>query len=314
MDVYSIGEMVIDFTPGEEEASYIRNAGGAPANMAIAVARNGLSAGMLCSVGDDDFGRFLQETLRSNGVKVLKPELCRKAVTTMAFVSLDEDGDRSFVFARKPGADMFLTGSDVRPEDIEDAVFVHAGSCSLSAAPADDATRKALRLGHELGRLVSFDVNYRELLWGGDRDACTERVLEILPYVDLLKVSQEETEMFGGPQSVPDLMEEYSITAVVETLGKRGARCYFGDAILDVSGRPANCVDATAAGDSFWGGVLSSLRQQGITEAAQLTDEILREALHYGNAAGGLCVQHKGAICAIPTRDDIVTFLREARF
>lgn len=312
MDVYSIGEMVIDFTPGLEEASYIRNAGGAPANLAISVAKNGLSAGMLCSVGNDDFGRFLQETLRENGVKILKPELCSEAVTTMAFVSLDAEGDRSFVFARKPGADMFLTDADVRPEDIEDAVIVHAGSCSLSAPTSDAATRKALRLGHELGRLVSFDVNYRDLLWNGDEEACKESVLEILPYVDILKISEEEAQMFGGPQAIADLMQKYGITAVVETLGKRGSRCYFGDAIIDVSGRPAECVDATAAGDAFWGGFLSSLRHQGITDAAQLTDEILREALHYGNASGGLCVQCKGAICAIPSADDVRAYLKEA--
>lgn len=314
MDVYSIGEMVIDFTPGQEEASYIRNAGGAPANLAISVVKNGLSAGMLCSVGDDDFGRFLQETLRSNGVEILKPELCQEAVTTMAFVTLDADGDRSFVFARKPGADMFVTEDDVRREDIENAVIVHAGSCSLSKSPADIATRKALRLGHELGRLVSFDVNYRDLLWDGDVDACTEDVREILPYVDILKISDEETQMFGGPTAIPDLMRRYGITAVVETLGKRGARCYFDDGIIDVPARPADCVDATAAGDAFWGGFLSSLRHQGVTQADQLTNEILREAMHYGNASGGLCVQCKGAICAIPTRDEVLGYLEGAQY
>ena len=314
MDVYSIGEMVIDFTPGEEEASYIRNAGGAPANLAISVARNGLSAGMLCSVGEDDFGRFLQDTLREHGVEVLKPERCSEAVTTMAFVSLNDEGERTFVFARKPGADMFLCEDDVREEDIDRSVIVHGGSCSLSKPSADAATRKALRLGHERGRLVSFDVNYRDLLWDGDEAACAAAVREVLPYVDLLKVSDEEVRLFGGSQAIPELMEQYDITAVVETLGSRGARCYLGDAILDVSGRPANCVDATAAGDAFWGGVLASLRQQGVTEKSQLTDEVLRQALHYGNASGGLCVQCKGAICALPSREEIVSYLDEANF
>lgn len=171
--------MVIDFTPGKEESSYIRNAGGAPANLAISVVRNGLSAGMLCSVGNDDFGRFFQNTLREHGVEILRPALCDEAVTTMAFVSLAPDGDRSFVFARKPGADMFLTKDDVREENIRRAVIVHAGSCSLSGGSAAQATKKALRLGHETGRLVSFDVNYRDLLWNGDEKACRRAVEEV---------------------------------------------------------------------------------------------------------------------------------------
>lgn len=314
MDVYSIGEMVIDFTPGQEEASYIRNAGGAPANVAISVSKNGLSSGMLCSVGDDDFGRFLQDTLKENDVKVLKPERCKEAVTTMAFVTLDPDGDRSFMFARKPGADMFLREEDVRPEEIENAVIVHAGSCSLSKPPADKAVKKALRLGHEMDRLVSFDVNYRDLLWDGDMEACASSIREILPYVDIMKISEEETGMFGGPQAIPDLMQEYGLTAVVETLGGRGARCYFEDAIIDVPALPANCVDATAAGDAFWGGFLSSLRLQGVTEASQLTNEILREAMHYGSASGGLCVQRKGAIRAIPTRKEILESMEGVQY
>ena len=118
MDLYSIGEMVIDFIPGSESASYIRNAGGAPANVAVACAKNGLEAGMCCCVGDDDFGVFLMETLTRYHVRPLRTELCKDAITTMAFVTLDDEGDRSFTFARKPGADMFLQEEDVRYEDI----------------------------------------------------------------------------------------------------------------------------------------------------------------------------------------------------
>ena len=108
MDLYSIGEMVIDFIPGSEPASYIRKAGGAPANVAIAVAKNGLNAAMACKVGEDDFGRFLMDTLKAYNVTAATPELCKEAVTTMAFVTLAENGERRFTFARKPGADMML--------------------------------------------------------------------------------------------------------------------------------------------------------------------------------------------------------------
>ena len=159
MDLYSIGEMVIDFIPGSEPASYIRKAGGAPANVAIAVRKNGLGASMCSKVGDDDFGRFLVDTLKEYDVKVACPELCKDAITTMAFVTLADDGDRRFTFARKPGADMMLREEEVLESDIDDSAIVHAGSCSLSAQPVASATVRALRLRHEHGKLVSFTAD-----------------------------------------------------------------------------------------------------------------------------------------------------------
>lgn len=305
MDLFSIGEMVIDFIPGNEPGSYIRNAGGAPANVAIAVARNGLDAGMCCSVGEDDFGRFLMSTLQECDVKALRPQLCKEAITTMAFVTLAPDGDRSFTFARKPGADMFLSEEDVKEEDIADAAIIHAGSCSLSASPVAEATVRALRLGREKNKLVSFDVNYRNLMWNDDQDACTAKVFEILPYVDLLKISEEEVEMMGGEKALPALMERFGLTLIVETLGGDGARCFFQGKVLEIPGRKAVCVDATGAGDAFWGGFLSSLRIQGVEQASQITEEILRRAMEYGNIAGWICVQSKGAIPSLPTRQQI---------
>ncbi len=309
MDLYSIGEMVIDFIPGSEEASYIRNAGGAPANVAFAVQRNGLEAGMCCSVGDDDFGRFLVQTLKENHVRVLHPQLCADAVTTMAFVTLAPDGDRSFTFARKPGADMFLSEEDVKEADIRESVIVHAGSCSLSAAPVDAATVRALRLGRELGKLVSFDVNYRDVMWNGEQNACAQRVREILPYVDILKISEEEAPMLGGEDALFDCMEKNGVTLAVETLGAKGARCFFQGEKLEVPGRKAACVDATGAGDAFWGGFLSSLRIQGVSKASELTSEIVRRAIEYGNISGWICVQSKGAIASLPTRAQIEQYL-----
>ncbi len=139
MDFITIGEMLIDFLPGQEEGSYIRNAGGAPGNVAISAARNGLKAGMYCKVGNDDFGKFLLDTLRENHVTPLAPEMTDDAVTTMAFVSLNEYNDRSFTFARKPGADMLLSKSEIKDEDLKDCRLFQAGSLTLSAGPAVEA-------------------------------------------------------------------------------------------------------------------------------------------------------------------------------
>lgn len=308
MDLYSIGELLIDFIPGSEPFSYIRKAGGAPANVAIAAARNGLKAGMCCSVGEDDFGHFLMDTLKENGVTAYHPQLCSEAVTTMSIVTLAPDGDRSFTFVRKPGADMLLEEADVKEADIDDCVIVHAGSVTLSATPVDKATVRALRLGHEKGKLVSFDVNYRSTMWD-TKDDCTAYVKKILPYVDLLKISDEEVDMLGGEENVPAVMAQYGITAVVETLGSKGARCFFGGEQFEVPGRKAVCVDATGAGDAFWGGFLSSLRIQGMEKAGQLTRDVLEKALAYGNVSGWICVQSKGAIESLPTRAQIESHL-----
>ena len=308
-DVYSIGEMLIDFIPGSEPASYIRKAGGAPANAAIAVAKNGLSASMCCKVGDDDFGRFLMDTLKEHGVTAASPELCKDAVTTMAFVTLEEDGERKFTFARKPGADSFLSEDDVKEEDIDDAVIVHAGSCSLSVHPEAEATVKAMKLAHEKGKLVSFDVNYRNVMWNDDQDACASFVMNVLQYVDFLKISEEEVDMVGGETHLHELMEKYDIAVVIETLGAAGARAYFGGEVLEVEGRKAKAVDATGAGDAFWGGFLSSLRIQGIEKREDLDAGKIQRAIEYGNVAGFICVQTKGAIASLPTREQIEAYL-----
>ena len=304
-DIYSIGEMVIDFIPGTEYASYIRKAGGAPANVAIAMAKNGLKAGMCCKVGADDFGTFLMDTLKEYQVEVLCPVPCSDAVTTMAFVTLAENGERKFTFARKPGADMMLKPEDVSEDEIRNSVIIHAGSCSLSAQPVKDATVKALRLGCESGRIVSFDVNYRNLMWNDELDKCTAAVMEILPYVDLLKISEEEIGMVGGEDHIPALMEKNHLTLVVETLGSEGVKAWYDGKVIKTPGIKVKAVDATGAGDAFWGAFLASLRLQGVEKTQDLTTEKLETALRDGNISGCICVQGKGAIASIPTRQQI---------
>lgn len=311
MDIICVGEMVIDFLPGEENGVYIRKAGGAPANVAIAAARNGLKAGFCGCVGDDDFGRFLFDTLRSNGVSVLCPDMIKDAVTTMAFVTLNSDGERSFTFARKPGADMFLTKAHIDNAGVTKAKVLHAGSCSLSKNPAAEATIYAMEQARKAGKLVSFDVNYRNLLWDDDRQAAIKAVSNILPLVDLLKISEEECDFLGGEENIADAARKNGISLVIETLGSKGARCYWNGEIISIPGMKAVCVDATGAGDAFWGGVISYLLKSGVETTGQLTYEAIKSALKYGNIAGWLCVQKKGAIESLPTSEEIEAIKRE---
>ncbi|HWR22803.1 MAG TPA: carbohydrate kinase [Feifaniaceae bacterium] len=310
-DLICVGEMVVDFLPGEEQGIYIRKAGGAPANVAIAAARNGLKTGFCGRVGGDDFGRFLFQTLQDNSVTVLCPDPVPEATTTMAFVTLYPGGERSFTFARKPGADMFLTKADIDAAGVREAGIVHAGSCSLSKPPASGATAYALAAGAAAGRLVSFDVNYRDLLWDGDRSAARQAVNDVLPYVDLLKLSEEELDFAGGEANIPAMAERYKIAAVVVTLGARGAHCYWNGRTIFAEGFLAGCVDATGAGDAFWGAFLSRLVRGGVKRTAELTGELLREAMVYGNLAGRLCVQKKGAIESLPAREQIEALRKE---
>ncbi len=155
----------------------------------------------------------------------------------MAFVTLKENGEREFTFARKPGADMMLKEEDVKESDIMDSVMIHAGSCSLSAQPVASATVKAMRLAHTSGKLVSFDVNYRNLMWNDDAGACAGAVFDVLKYVDLLKISEEEVDILGGTEAIPQLMRDNEIALVVETLGSDGARAWFGDESTKIPGR-----------------------------------------------------------------------------
>ena len=169
------------------------------------------------------------KTLEENGVEVLCREGLKEACTTMAFVSLDENGDRSFTFARKPGADMFLKSEDLADEVLLSTTMVHAGSCSLSKGSAAAATAEILRRAHEMGKFVSFDLNYRDVMWDGDDKAAIAAVMAILPYVDVLKVSDSEAEMIGGEGAFKGIMEANGISVIVETLGGDGAKCWFKD-------------------------------------------------------------------------------------
>jgi len=308
MDLFSIGEMVIDFIPGEQEHSYIRMAGGAPANVAIAVARNGLEAGFCGKVGNDIFGKFLTETLAENKVAVLCKNPAEDAMTTMAFVTL-EDGERSFSFARKPGADTCLSIPDICENDIMNSRMIHAGSFSLSREPVAEVTRHVMKMAYENKKIVSFDVNYRGLAWDDDKEYAAVKIFEVLPYVDLLKVSEDEIDLVGGTNHLFALMAEYQITAIVVTSGQEGARCYWNSKILFSPAYRGEVVDTTGAGDAFWGGFLSEILRHMPPDPIDWTEDILLQAMKVGNIAGGLCVQKKGAISALPTRTEI-----EAKF
>ena len=301
--------MLIDFTPVKGMPnSYTANPGGAPANVAVSAARNEIKAGFLGKLGNDDFGKLLINTLKKDNVEILAPELTDEATTTLAFVTLDESGDRSFTFARKPGADMLLSEEDVAKVDFNEWDIVHAGSVSQSGLPERDAVLTALKKAKDCGKIVSFDINYRDKIWSFDE--CKKESEKIFPLTDLLKISDEELDFVGGEANIPSFMSENDIKVVVVTLGGDGAEIYFGkqDGETESVRIPAmkvKATDTTGAGDAYWGGFLSSLLRQGVKKTSDITMAILETAGKYGAVSGGLCVEKPGGIPALPTLKEI---------
>ena len=177
----------------------------------------------------------------------------------------------------------------------------------MSANPSREAHFKAMEMAKKAGKLVSYDVNYRNMIWSfEDAKAVVDQVL---PYVDLLKISDEELDFVGGEANIPNVMKENNISVVIETLGSKGAKFFFDGKEAVVEGHKVKAVDATGAGDAFWGGFLSSLLMSGVSKTEDLNEDLLRKALEYGNASGGLCVQKMGGIPALPKKEDIEAFL-----
>ena len=305
MKVLCIGEILIDFTPVKGMTNtYTANPGGAPANVAVSVAKNGVEAGFLGCMGNDDFGKLLVKTLKDNDVKIPVPKLTDKATTTLAFVTLDETGDRSFTFARKPGADMLLDTDDVDKADISSWDIIHVGSVSQSGITAErNAVLYAVKKAKENGKMVSFDINYRDKIWSVED--CLKESEVLFPYTDFLKISDEELVFVGGEENIFDFMKQYDISVVVETLGSKGARIFFDGSSTDIPALDVKAVDTTGAGDAYWGGFLSSLIMQKVTTVSDLSREKLNIAGRYGAVSGGLCVQKPGGIPAIPGREEI---------
>lgn len=304
MSVLCIGELLIDFTPVDGmQHSYTANPGGAPANVAVSVSRNGIRSAFLGKLGNDDFGRFLKKTMEDNDVELLCPELTDEATTTMAFVTLDASGDRSFTFARKPGADLLLDTKDVRKADISSWDIVHAGSVSQSGLPERDAVILAISTAKELGKIVSFDINFRDKIWSFEE--CSKEVTKILPLTDLLKISDEELAFVGGRDNIPSVMREYGISVTVLTSGGDGSEVFFEEESRVFPSMSVPVTDTTGAGDAYWGGFLSSLLLQGIKSIRDITWEKLSSAARYGTVSAGLSVQEHGGIPSLPTRSEI---------
>ena len=315
LDVVALGEILIDFTPwGKSEAGqrlFEQNPGGAPANVLTALSKFGRKTAFIGKVGKDMHGEFLKEVLVENGIVTEGLVEDENVFTTLAFVSLSEEGERSFSFARKPGADTCLTGDEIRKDLIKESKIFHIGSLSLTAEPAKSTTWKALEIAKEAGCVISYDPNYRAPLWESKDDAIRE-MRSVIPFVDVMKLSDEETELLTGiakPEDAAFKLIEQGVAVVAVTLGAEGALIATKEGCAHVAGYPAKMIDTTGAGDSFWGGFLHKLLESDVfSQGKALVEITLEEAMEFakfGNAVASICVEKRGAIPAMPTLEEV---------
>jgi len=312
MSVVCFGELLIDFVALEHgvsvgEASGFKKApGGAPANVAVAVARLGHASAFLGQVGDDPFGHYLADVLAADKVDVSGLRFSPEAGTALAFVSLRADGERSFMFYRHPSADMLMRPQDVALDVLEGKHIFHFGSITLINEPSRSATLKAAEAARANGQLISYDPNLRLALWP-DAEAARKGMLAGLDYATVVKVSEEEVEFLTGGHDVAALWRD-SIRLIAVTQGSEGAIIYTRDSKQHVKGFSVRAVDTTGAGDGFVAGLLV-----GLLEHKDDYLKHLESIVRFANAVGALTTTQLGAIPALPTRAAVEQFIGEAR-
>lgn len=311
LNVIAIGEVLIDFTPagrtsgGNEQ--FECNPGGAPANVAAALSRLGAGSALIGKVGEDQFGSLLRDALLSSGVDVAGVSVTNEASTTLAFVHLDDQGDRSFSFFRKPGADTLLHSKDIPLDRIETCQALHFGSLSMTHEPARTATKTAVLKAKEAGVLLSFDPNIRFALWESKEEA-KQYILWGMRHADILKISEEELYFITGSSDVEkgslELQQQYDIALIVVTLAEKG--CYYRLAGQDgyVRGFRVKPIDTTGAGDAFLGCLLYKILETG-RSLDDLTDQQIIGMLTFANAGGAIVTTRKGALGSMPTIHEI---------
>lgn len=312
--VISHGELLIDFVSTVngmslvEAPSFLKAPGGAPANVAVGLARLGVLAGFMGQVGDDAFGHFLTQTLRENSVDVTALRFSREARTMLAFVSLRVDGERDFMFYRHPSADILYRPEDVDEAYVRSAQAFHFGTISLISEPARSATLHAVKIAREAGLLISFDPNLRLNLWPdakAARDAM--RLGWLLAHV--IKVSEDELAFVGETADLTEAackLWHTDLRILIVTRGKAGCRYVTSAFSGEVPGFNVTVTDTTGAGDGFVAGLLKGLLAQ---PNAHTDENRVRAICRYANAVGALATTRRGAIPALPTVEQVEDFL-----
>lgn len=318
-DVCSIGELIMDCTAdngaGQDIPVFKCNPGGAPGNVAACLSKLGKKTAFIGKVGNDLFGSNIKKALDNAGVDTRGVIASDDYNTTLAFVYLTDDGNRSFSFYRKSCADVMLSEEDIDWSLLEVSAALHFGSVSMTQEPARGATMAAVKRMKEAKRVVTYDPNYRASLWD-DSTTALNAMLEGMKYADIVKVSDEELEILTGERDVRRaaelLFKSYDIKLMLATMGCKGAWCISRSAALHSPTFDVKTVDTNGAGDASMGGLLYCVSQLG-WELDRLDEAALKECLMFSNAAGALTTTKGGAIPAMPTLEEVTACLSENR-
>ena len=314
IDLITCGELLVDFVALEPEVNlaeartFERAAGGAPANVAVGLARFGHSVGFLGQVGDDDFGHFLAATLGDACVNVEGLHYSTEARTALAFVSRRANGERDFMFYRHPSADMLWQATERDLAIAAACQIFHFGSISLICEPSRTSTFAAINAAKRAGALISYDPNLRLPLWPSE-SAAREGTLDGIKQANIVKMSREELIFLtGGSNDLQAGAHSFwhdGLRLLVVTFGAKGCFWLTRNGSDFVPGFAVTPVDTTGAGDAFMAGLLTGLLENDLSFApAQL-----QQAMRLANAAGALTVTHIGAIPSLPTREELDQFL-----
>lgn len=314
-DVTALGELLIDFTENGTSTQgnpiLEANPGGAPCNVLAMLQRLGKKTAFIGKVGKDMFGDQLKEAVEEVGIDTRGLITDSEVHTTLAFVHTYPDGDRDFSFYRNPGADMMLKKSEVPEDLIRSSRLFHFGTLSSTHDGVREATRHALEVARNAGCMITFDPNLRPPLWNSLEDA--RREIEYgLTKCDVLKISDNEVEFLFGTtdydQGAAIIKEKYNIPLVLITMGRDGSRAYYRD--LRVEAAPFlqdSTIETTGAGDTFCASALNYVLDHGLEN---LTEENLTELLTFANAAASLVTTRKGALRVMPSREEVLTFIK----
>jgi fructokinase len=315
--VVCLGELLVDLVALEAGASieraltFRKAAGGAPANVAVGLARLGVQVGFIGKVGADPFGRFLRQTLVDEGVDVRG--LCEdpRARTPIAFVAADDLTGGRFLLYRTGTADTRLARQDLDLDLIAGCQVFHFGSVSLTDEPSRTATLEAAHRARAAGALVSFDPNVRRDLWGSEQ-AARAAIRDAIALADLVKLSTDELELVADtadPAEACRAIRAHGPSLVVVTLGADGCRYETAEQTGRLPGLAVEPVDVTGAGDAFVAGLLAGLADLSAAPGCIPGGTALEGVLRVANAAGALTTLDYGAIPALPRRDAVERLL-----
>ncbi|EED1318816.1 aminoimidazole riboside kinase [Escherichia coli] len=299
--VWVLGDAVVDLLP-ESDGRLLPCPGGAPANVAVGIARLGGTSGFIGRVGDDPFGALMQRTLLTEGVDITYLKQDEWHRTSTVLVDLNDQGERSFTFMVRPSADLFLETTDL--PCWRHGEWLHLCSIALSAEPSRTSAFTAMTAIRHAGGFVSFDPNIREDLWQDEHllRLCLRQALQL---ADVVKLSEEEWRLISGKtqndRDICALAKEYEIAMLLVTKGAEGVVvCYRGQ-VHHFAGMSVNCVDSTGAGDAFVAGLLTGLSSTGLS-----TDEReMRRIIDLAQRCRALAVTAKGAMTALPCRQEL---------